>query len=323
MPSFNTARLAEAQARAASHRAHLRSRPYGGLWTSSRAAEPFETAGKLAKHGVVGLSGLLGSGELEKLRGLVDRELTLRKRQATSWRCGPLQQPANAAEAAVEAAIEATFDRYFGDVRQRIRRYDLKLSIEEPVVREVLRKLCNALGPLLEQVVTLDARIVELASMISDPGALPQQYHSDTLLPSTCGAPVYTCFIALQDVEPAMGATWVIPGTHTEARHHELRDQGPERSKKRQAASAAAVQMTCKSGDAFLMDSRLWHHGGGNTSDSRRRLFYVTFGVPYCHPKGSTYSILDELAGKLKLRDWVSSSTPPPLASMEKDPCGK
>ena len=251
------------------------------------------------------------------LRTLIDEELALRKTQATSS-IGPSQDPANATEAAVEAAIEATFDRYFGAVRQRVHRYDLKLSVEEPIVREVLRKLCSALGPLLEQVVTLDARIVELSSIISDPGAKPQQYHSDTLLPSTSGAPIYTCFLALQDVEPDMGPTWVIPGTHTEAQHHELRDEGPERSKKRQAAAMSAVQMTCKSGDAFVMDSRLWHHGGGNKSDSRRRLFYVTFGVPYCHPKGSTYSILDELAGQLKLRDWLisaSSSTPLPVVT--------
>ena len=45
--------------------------------------------------------------------------------------------------------------------------------------------------------------------------------------------------------------------------------------------------------------------GGCNASQLRRRLLYVTFGVPYCRPEGSTYSILEEHAQRrLKLRDY-------------------
>lgn len=286
-------KLADAQASAAAHRQRVRSRAFRS-WTRSVSAEPFETAGRLAAHGVVGLSGLLAVEEVGALSAFIDSELALRKTQATSRDDAPEEPKAVAA-----------FERYFSEVRERTHRFDLKLSIKEPAVRGVLQKICTAVGPLMEQVATLDARIVELASLISDPTAKAQQYHSDTLLPSTCGAPVYTCFVALQDIDPAMGPTWVIPGTHTEANHRELRDQGPEGSCKRRAAERAAVQMSCKSGDAFVMDSRLWHHGGGNRSALRRRLFYVTFGVPHCHPDGSTYSILEEMAGQLRLRDWV------------------
>jgi len=58
-------------------------------------------------------------------------------------------------------------------------------------------------------------------------------------------------------------------------------------------------------GDGFLMDSTPWHHGGANSSEHRRRLFYVTFAVPHCNPVGSTYSILDEMVGQLRLRQFL------------------
>ena len=51
--------------------------------------------------------------------------------------------------------------------------------------------------------------------------------------------------------------------------------------------------------------------GGANSSSRRRRLLYVTFGVPHCLPEGSTYSILDEYVGRLRLRDldsWASAA---------------
>ena len=54
---------------------------------------------------------------------------------------------------------------------------------------------------------------------------------------------------------------------------------------------------------------------GANSSSRRRRLLYVTFGVPHCLPEGSTYSILDEYVGRLRLRDldsWASAAPAEP-----------
>jgi len=89
---------------------------------------------------------------------------------------------------------------------------------------------------------------VELASMITDPGATQQYFHTDTLLPSGCGAPLYTCFVALQDIDVTMGPTWVIPDSHTEKDHRELRVRGPHGSAARSAAEATKLHMSCKAG---------------------------------------------------------------------------
>lgn len=60
--------------------------------------------------------------------------------------------------------------------------------------------------------------------------------------------------------------------------------------------------MTMRAGDAALMDSRLWHSGGANSSSQRRCLLVVSFGDGANLPDGSTYSILPQLARKHTLR---------------------
>ena len=233
---------------------------------------------------------------MQRLRTFVDEHLVRRKEQANA--------PNGSKE---EPAALAAFARWFGAVRERHRRYDLKLDSAEPVVHEALRTICAALSPILEQTLTSDAIIVELSTLISDPGTNEQQWHSDSVLPSKCGASLITCFVALQDIDVNMGPTRLLPRTHNEKSHMRLRDPQPSAGTRRyrDAAAKLAVDMSCGAGDVYMMDSRLWHRGGGNASQRRRRLLYVTFGVPYCRPEGSTYSLLEELKGRLKLRDFV------------------
>ena len=52
---------------------------------------------------------------------------------------------------------------------------------------------------------------------------------------------------------------------------------------------------------AFLMDDASGTQGE-QQSGLRRRLLYVSFGVPHCVPAGSTYSILDEYKQRLRVR---------------------
>jgi len=265
-------------------------------WTDC-AADPLLAAGHLVLHGLVGVRGLLGASETRTLREFVDVELLRRKGQATA--------EDNTPEC---SAACAAFERWFGHVRERRRRYDLKLDIKEPVVLDALHSVCAGLGPILEEVLTADATVVELATMISDPGAAQQAYHPDSLLPSLVGAPLITCFIALQDIDAAMGPTRLLPDTHNVESHRRLRDMvSPHRQAYREAADASGCHMGCQAGDAYLMDSRLWHRGGKNASELRRRLLYVTFGVPHCKPVGSTYSILAEMDGQLRMRDYTAT----------------
>lgn len=63
---------------------------------------------------------------------------------------------------------------------------------------------------------------------------------------------------ALSDFTEANGATRIVPGSHRLA------------SVPRYGGEVATVAATMSAGSVMLFDSALWHHGGANTTDSRR-----------------------------------------------------
>jgi ectoine hydroxylase-related dioxygenase (phytanoyl-CoA dioxygenase family) len=75
-----------------------------------------------------------------------------------------------------------------------------------------------------------------------------------------------------------MGGTIVLPGTMTSEAHASLASSGLPGSAEREAGGRAliaspssnAMQFECRAGDVLLMDSRVLHCGGANTSDLRR-----------------------------------------------------
>lgn len=186
-------------------------------------------------------------------------------------------------------------DEDLGEVRCREKRWDLKLFLVPPAV-EALQTLCSGLaGALIRELLSPRACLAELSCLVTDPGAEQQPLHTDTERDSD-GTPLYTVFVALQDITINMGPTNVCPGTHTQ--HVLSYIPGP------------AVQMwprtpvTLDRGSALIMDSRLLHCGGANTG-SRRRLLYCTWAAPGCSPSGSTYTIRSELRGNWFLQDFV------------------
>jgi hypothetical protein len=58
-----------------------------------------------------------------------------------------------------------------------------------------------------------DAEVCELAALVSDRGAAAQKLHADTKMqpPGQDHVVLLTCFLALQDVSPAMGPTCISP----------------------------------------------------------------------------------------------------------------
>ena len=86
--------------------------------------------------------------------------------------------------------------------------------------------------------------------------------------------PLYTIFIALQDVEDAMGHTQFLPQTHTAAAH--LLWNVDQRKKESFLAKQTVVQSALKKGDVSIFDSRILHCGLANSSRKRRILAYLT-----------------------------------------------
>lgn len=147
----------------------------------------------------------------------------------------------------------------------------------------------------------------ELSAMISDPGACSQAIHPDIVYNYTTSSPMYTVFLALQDINEDMGATIFLPRTNNARCHWQ--------NKNTTAKAHAAFLATCeyrqgllRKGDVAIMDSRLLHSGGANTSAGKRRaLFYFTLRNPLVFPtcltpipRGSKWADLELSTGDFK-----------------------
>jgi len=181
--------------------------------------------------------------------------------------------------------------QYFGAVLCRNNRYDLKLALEPPV-EAVLLPVLEQLRGLLSELLP-DAELFELAALVSDPGAPRQPVHPDTPHKEGVDAPaIITGFLALQDVDEAMGPTVFLPRTHTAPVHARFNDEAGKAEVLKQSSQALGV---LGNGDLSLFDSRLLHCGGANTAKKRRILFYFSFKAGDQRPPPGT--ILASLRG--------------------------
>ena len=174
-----------------------------------------------------------------------------------------------------EAGIADINDR-FGKVNNRRKRADLFLPYDNTVIQSALREAITNLRPLITILDDMEESGVlhELSSIVSDGGSPRQCLHCDT--PYLDGVkPLYTFFIALQDVEDDMGHTTFLPGTMT-PEVHGIFNSG-EKQKNNLIAMTPAFRSNLKKGDVAIFDSRLLHCGGANESEDKRRiLFYFT-----------------------------------------------
>lgn len=233
----------------------------------------------------------------------------------------------------------------FGNIQESDQRADLKLDLCVPVI-EALNQVGERCGPIWNCIMGDRVRVVELASITSDPGAVAQPVHADTMhgvtrflqsdismpVPSadefrdddaaddltsvvraiaTDTALIYTCLVALQDVDSDMGPTHVWPGTNTVEHHATLWATGGagDNADKLLVADADKAfgvthrDMTLSKGDLVMYDSRTMHCGGANTSQKRRSVFVVSTMGPGIRPDGTTWSMLKSLRNRLLISD--------------------
>jgi ectoine hydroxylase-related dioxygenase (phytanoyl-CoA dioxygenase family) len=107
--------------------------------------------------------------------------------------------------------------------------------------------------------------------------------HADTIVlpcpqyPQASMEPLFTFFIALQDVDDDMGHTVFLPRTHTPDAH--LLWNKPQKQKEAFISVHKAAQSKLRLGDCAAFDSRILHCGSANTSAKRRVLFYFTLSA--------------------------------------------
>eukprot|EP01041_Mallomonas_annulata_P010739 gene10739-22436_t len=220
----------------------------------------------LEREGCIGVPNVLSSETVDELLAYVNNEN----------------------EQAKQAVLDnkIPFNDRFGGVNCRGlngpfgQRQDMYLPMSSPIVRKALSEVINNLLPLLQETVTINGMFHEISSLVSDPGAPRQCIHADTIVlpcpqyPSVSMEPLYTFFIALQDVEDNMGHTVFLPRTHTPAAH--LLWNTNQKQKEQFISNNVAVQSQLKKGDVAIFDSRILHCGRSNSSSKRRALFYFT-----------------------------------------------
>jgi len=174
--------------------------------------------------------------------------------------------------------------KYFADVLLKRNRCDLLLPFDgnsslQKVLYEILVS-SNKLSSILQTAMggnDDDATLYELSALISEPGSPRQPVHPDN--PYQEYAPLYTVFIALQDITHEMGPTMFLPRTNTEDAHDRYNNI-PERDSFLESSSSVAALLN--TGDASLFDSRTMHCGGANDElgGSTRVLLYMSFRNP-------------------------------------------
>ena len=75
----------------------------------------------------------------------------------------------------------------------------------------------------------------------------------------------------LTDVDADSGATWVVPGSHRDARN----PRGPEDGITVTAPIPGDMQVTAKAGAVFIQDSRTWHASAMHNLSGRKRVAVV------------------------------------------------
>jgi len=220
-----------------------------------------ETTSDLADRGVARIGGVLSANAAAVLRVEVLRQLA------------GVRQAAGLDDGEAASRLSSVLSSVADPEREEATRWDLRLRLTRPVrsaVREALTQ--RALTDALVAAAGADAELWECAALISAPGAAPQPLHADTLWDQE--GVLFSTFIALQDVTPAMGPTRFLVGSHTLEAHEAFDDDGID------YVSAAAGSAACgllAPGEATLYDGRVLHCGGPNRSDELRILFYLTF----------------------------------------------
>lgn len=197
----------------------------------------------------------------------------------------------------------------FADVLLKENRCDVTIPLEDKVVVDsllwVLEK--SPVGYVVASIFSKDATLQELSCLISDPGSQRQVVHPDTPYGIDEDPVLYTCFIALQDVDLEMGPTTWLPRTHTRDAHAQFQDEvidphTGESPKDRLLRTTPAVLGLLPKGSCAIFDSRLLHCGGANISTDRSRaLFYCSFKNPAVGYPGNPGSIRRELLSKYTL----------------------
>lgn len=147
-----------------------------------------------------------------------------------------------------------------------------------PTVSDAVTAVVEHCYEPLSNLLQGDRHLVELSSITVFPNAAEQPLHRDE---ANAGHFLASVFINLAATSAETGALMVVPGSH------DLEAGGP----------GGPLSIEVPQGAAVVMNSKLLHGGGANTSHDRiRPVFYFSFGESNLY--GPTYSIREEVAAQ-------------------------
>jgi len=198
------------------------------------------TTKDLVDEGLLRVDGLLSVEEADLLKGHIE----------------------NVLEQSIDAVAQHGMEymNLFGPVLCRRHRYHVLLPLDETVLRIVRSVFDRAAGVL--EVVGDDCYLCELGGLVTDPGSPAQPVHHDTTFDGS--NPRVTILIALQDVTPQMGPTYLFPETNTADWHINLAERGD--MFEHLLEDTPHVLGVMSAGDAIIYDTRVLHCGGANSS---------------------------------------------------------
>lgn len=211
-----------------------------------------EATAQLAEHGLAILPGVLGRDALTRVRDAV-------------WR---------GVEADRAAGVQLTAFKRIDPDERNIRLYDLigkdrvfRELVEHPVALEIVRHL---LGPKF--------RLSNFTANITGPGSGAMGMHADQGY-VTAPWPSWPLAVnvgwAIDDFTRDNGATRFVPGSVRAGRGPEWGQSYPE-----------AIPLVCPAGSIFVMDGRVWHQTGPNTTQDVRRIGMFAYYVrPFILPQ--------------------------------------
>mmetsp|Transcript_1252 Transcript_1252/g.2304 ORF Transcript_1252/g.2304 Transcript_1252/m.2304 type:complete len:459 (+) Transcript_1252:254-1630(+) len=245
----------------------------------------------LSQDGVVRLNGILSASTAATLR----EKILDRRADAFA-----------AISSSGEDNNKEDWRKYFADVLLKNNRCDLLLPLKgNRVLQTALHEILVA-SNLLSSILQIaigggdDATLYELSALISEPGSPRQPVHPDN--PHQEHPPLFTVFIALQDITSPMGPTIFLPKTNTAEAHAEYNDI-PHRDAFLESSPSVAALLNA--GDASLFDSRTMHCGGANdeVEGATRCLLYLSFRNPSAtEPIGNVGSIMPDIP-KMTVRE--------------------
>jgi hypothetical protein len=157
--------------------------------------------------------------------------------------------------------------------------------------------------PILERLLGSDLVLDSFGSVVAMPGAAAQARHKDhdLLFADELGARLpchaVTLVVPLVDLDPLVGTTAVLPGSHRAALG---------------AADEAELELPYVSmGGCYLMDYRLSHYGTPNRSGRMRPILYVVYSRPWFRDERNFYSL-----PALSMPDDSRARIPPRLAGL-------